>query len=97
MQRILVLLIDAVLEEEEDSMKYVSPCYKERTQEDIMEQERRFKLYEYYGIPYGIFDDVDEKSDVEADREWARHLIMQGLDIPKELEERVLKYKEQGL
>lgn len=71
--------------------------YVPQTEEQITETERRENLYDYYGIPYGIFDG-DEKVDsieIEKDRTEAQILIMQGKEIPKDLEERLLRYKEQ--
>ena len=70
--------------------------YVPQTEEQIAETERRENLYDYYGIPYGIFDG-DEKEDsteIEKDRTEAQILIMQGKEIPKDLEERLLRYKE---
>lgn len=60
-------------------------------------QEKKFQLYDYYGIPYGIFDESgdDIMGSVEEDRAKAKLLIMQGLEIPHELECRLLQYKQQ--
>ena len=73
--------------------------YVPQTEEQIAETERREKLYDYYGIPYGIFDG-DENVDsieIEKDRTEAQILIMQGKEIPKDLEERLLRYKEENV
>ena len=63
------------------------------------EQEKRFSLYEYYGIPNGYFcgGGIDEgtyfSNPKNVDRNAARLLIMQNKPIPKDLEERLFKYK----
>lgn len=71
--------------------------YVPQTDEQIAETERREKLYDYYGIPYGVFDGEEEIEfiEIEKDRTEAQILIMQGKEIPKDLEERLLRYKEQ--
>lgn len=71
--------------------------YVPQTEEQITETERRENLYDYYGIPYGIFDgdEKDDSIEIEKDRTEAQILIMQGKEIPKDLEERLLRYKEQ--
>lgn len=70
--------------------------YVPQTKEQIEETERREKLYDYYGIPYGIFDGTEHEinNEIEKDRTEAQILIMKGEEIPKTLEERLLKYKE---
>lgn len=64
----------------------------------ILAQKRKFEAYDYYGIPYGIFDGNDdnsiEQSKREKDIEDARILIMEGKSLPKDLELRLLAYKE---
>jgi hypothetical protein len=71
------------------------------TEEQIKEQELKFEQYDYYGIPYGIFDDSNDgegnltKKDI--DREKARLLIMKREIIPDDLKVRLLQYKEQDL
>jgi len=56
------------------------------TPEQIAEQKRKFDLYDKYGIPCGIFDDIPEYTmhdlQVELDRETSL-LIMQHKEIPK--------------
>lgn len=78
-------------------MRYLPLGYLERTQEQIDEQERKFKLYDYYGIPYGILDGGHDCSCMdmqkEIDREDARLLIMQGKEIPRDLEDKLMRYK----
>lgn len=69
-----------------------------QTDEQIAETDRREKLYDYYGIPYGVFDGEKkniEESEIEKDRTEAQILIMQGKEIPHDLEKRLLKYKEE--
>ena len=69
------------------------------TEEQVIKQKSIFSKYEYYGIPYGNFDTSEAgegfKSQKEVDREKARLLIMQGKSIPQELEDKLLKYKQQ--
>ena len=80
-------------------MRYL-PFGKEikQTEQQKMFEKRKFERYDYYGIPYGMLDgDTDEgtRTDREEDIEKARLLIMQGEEIPKELADRLLMYKEQ--
>lgn len=70
--------------------------------EKLAQQSKlRFELYDYYGITYGGFDtdgDAGEGfflSEKQQDRERARTLILGMQDIPNELADRLLKYKEQ--
>ncbi|MBO5388341.1 MAG: hypothetical protein J6A59_09405, partial [Lachnospiraceae bacterium] len=59
-----------------------------------------FQKYDYYGIPYGDFDTSEGegyKSEKEVDRENARLLILSGKSIPKDLEIRLLQYKQQEI
>ena len=73
--------------------------YKEQTKEQILITENREKLYEYYGIPYGIFDNSSENIKdikIEQDRTTAQILIMRGEKIPQDLEERLLMYKKRN-
>lgn len=67
------------------------------TKEQMAQQENKFEAYDFYGIPYGIIDDTRDgeqfatKKDI--DREKARLLIMQQKPLPKDLEQRLLRYK----
>ena len=70
--------------------------------EKLAQQSKlRFRLYDYYGIPYGGFDTDEDAgeglflSEKQQDRERARTLILGMQAIPKELADRLLKYKEQ--
>lgn len=66
------------------------------TDEQMKERDEKFRKYEMYGIPYGILDDTcgeGKRSSIDKDRETARILIMQGKDVPKDLEKRLLAYK----
>lgn len=75
--------------------------YKEDREKSAQQSKLRFELYDYYGIPYGGFDtdgDAGEGlflSEKQQDRERARTLILGMQGIPKELANRLLKYKEQ--
>lgn len=69
------------------------------TNEQVKAQQIKFERYDYYGIPYGQFDTLENGeghwSKKEKDREEARLLIMKGESIPKDLENRLLQYKKQ--
>lgn len=69
------------------------------TKDEIENQIRIFKQYDYYGIPYGYFDSVGEGEQFMTQRDIdissARILIMQGKQLPKDLEHRLLEYKHQ--
>lgn len=62
---------------------------------ELEEREKRFRLYEKYGIPYGVFDGEEEDCFIEADRQMAVYYIVSGQEIPKDLEERLLNSKTQ--
>lgn len=71
--------------------------YQPQSEEEIKMTEEKEKLYEYYGIPYGVIDgsEKDNKDiEIEKDRTTAQILIMQGKEIPADLEKRLLHYKE---
>lgn len=76
-------------------MQYLPLGYKPQTPEQLQEQEARFKRYDYYGIPYGIIDDPEDEeiTQIEIDQVEAVTLILQGKEIPKDLEQRLLSYK----
>ena len=64
-----------------------------QTSETIAERQKLFALYDYYGIPYGVFDDNSLFSNREKDWSKAIALIAEGKSIPKDLEKRLLEYK----
>ena len=64
-----------------------------QSQEDIDRREKKFKLYDYYGIPHSIFDEIDIPKKVEKDWSEAVALIMSEKNIPEDLEKRLLEYK----
>ena len=70
--------------------------YQPQSEEEIKMTEEKEKLYEYYGIPYGVIDSSKEENDIEIekDRTTAQILIMQGKTITADLEKRLLEYKE---
>lgn len=72
--------------------------YQPQSEEEIKMTEEKEKLYEYYGIPYGVIDGSEEDNDIEIekDRTTAQILIMQGKPIPADLEKRLLEYKERN-
>jgi alanyl-tRNA synthetase len=69
------------------------------TEEEIEKERLMFKQYDYYGIPYGLIDDSaygeGNRTDIEEDQDAARMFILKGEPVPKDLETRLLKYKEQ--
>lgn len=71
------------------------------TQEQIEKEKEKFRRYDYYGIPYGYFDDLNMgegyETEKDMDREEARFLIMKGENIPADLEKRLLYYKQQDM
>ena len=80
------------------SNSFLPLVYQPQSEEEIKMTEEKEKLYEYYGIPYGVIDGAEnpsKKIEIEKDRTTAQILIMQGKEIPKELEQRLLKYKEE--
>lgn len=71
--------------------------YQPQSEEEIKMTEEKEKLYEYYGIPYGVIDgsEKEEKDiEIEKDRTTAQILIKQGKEIPEDLKNRLLQYKE---
>lgn len=71
--------------------------YQPQSEEEIKMTEEKEKLYEYYGIPYGVIDGSEKEDkdlEIEKDRTTAQILIMQGKEIPSDLEKRLLQYKE---
>lgn len=71
--------------------------YQPQSEEEMKMTEEKEKLYEYYGIHYGVIDGSKEDEnniEKEKDRTTAQILIMQGKTIPSDLEERLLQYKE---
>ena len=71
--------------------------YQPQSEEEIKMTEAKEKLYEYYGIPYGVIDGSEKEDydiEIEKDRTAAQILIMQGKPIPADLEKRLLEYKE---
>ena len=71
--------------------------YQPQSEEEIKMTETKEKLYEYYGIPYGVIDGAEKEDkdiEIERDRTEAQILIMQGKPIPADLEKRLLQYKE---
>lgn len=65
-----------------------------QTPQEIRETHERIRRFEYYGIEYNNFDGGElAESKKEKDRDEARILILMGKEIPKDLEERLLRYK----
>lgn len=66
---------------------------------DPKEKERYLKkreLYDYYGIPYLVFDESSEEvsKQIKIDRFNGMALLAQGKPIPEDLAKRLLKYKK---
>lgn len=59
------------------------------------EMERLAKIFDYYGIPFMVFDGPEVAVEVERDRIEASLLIRGNKPVPKELEERLLSYKKE--
>lgn len=68
-----------------------------QTADDIRKRTELFKIYDYYGIPYGIFDEINVPLQVEKDWAEAVALIAQGEKIPLALEKRLLRYKAERM
>ena len=66
------------------------------SQEELNKRKERERVYDYYGIPYGVFDENSTPKEVERDWSRAISLLAKGEKIPKELEERLLKYKQRA-
>jgi hypothetical protein len=67
---------------------------REATKEELLEQQRIATQFQYYGLPYMVFDGPAIPIEVEKDWSKASLLIIQGKPIPKALAKRLLKYKE---
>lgn len=67
------------------------------TEQEIKLSIEREKLYDYYGIPYAIFCELNIPKNVDKDWSEAIVLISQGKPIPKDLEDRLLKYKKEKI
>lgn len=67
---------------------------KPQTKEEVERRIRIHKMYDYYGIPYGIFDEHRDWS-MSMEKDWNEAIILISEDkvIPKDLEERLLQYK----
>ena len=75
--------------------------HAELTPEQVADQERRFALYEEYGIPFGQLDGGDyyygeiPSTQKQADRDEAQWMIITNKEIPEDLKERLLQYKRE--
>ena len=72
----------------------MSRVVRKLTNMEILQEERWRQLFRYYGIPYDMFDENMGSSQIDKDRNIASMLIIAGKPIPKDLEDRLLKYKE---
>lgn len=75
-------------------LNFLPDYARPQTPQEIKKTNERIKRFEYYGIEYNNFDggELDE-SKKEKDRDEARIFILMGKEIPKDLEERLLRYK----
>lgn len=55
--------------------------------------EKKLALYDYYGIPYLVFDGEEVAEHIRKDRRDAVRIIETGGEIPEDLGRRLLKYK----
>lgn len=65
------------------------------TDEEIQKGEKQDSIAEYYGVPFGIFDANKIENQKQRDQNKACLLILQDKEIPKDLGERLLRYKEE--
>lgn len=71
------------------------------TQRQVQFQQYKFQQYDYYGIPYGMFDASNEgeghqTTQRDKDIEEARLFINSQQPLPSDLKERLLKHKKQN-
>lgn len=67
-----------------------------RTLDEINKEERQVSLAKRLGISLDTFDDSEDiNSQKEKDKDLALYLISADKPIPKDLETRLLKYKEE--
>lgn len=75
-------------------LNFLPDYARPQTPQEIKKTNERIKRFEYYGIEYNNLDGGElAESKKEKDRDEARMLILMGKEIPKDLEERLLKYK----
>lgn len=55
--------------------------------------EKKLALYDYYGIPYLVFDEVEAEEHIRKDRRAAVRIIEAGGEVPDDLGKRLLEYK----
>jgi len=63
------------------------------TKEEKDRYEKKLALYDYYGIPYLVFDGVEAAEYIRKDRWDAVRIIETGGVMPEDLGRRLLKYK----
>lgn len=63
------------------------------SEQEIKEYKRILEIYDYYGIPHGIFDEKEIPKYIERDWSKAIDLLSSGKELPKDLAERLLSYK----
>lgn len=65
------------------------------TKEEKDRYEKKLAMYDYYGIPYLVFDGEEAAEHIRKDRRAAVRIIETGGEIPDDLGKRLLKYKEE--
>lgn len=63
------------------------------TKEEKDRYEKKLALYDYYGIPYLVFDGEEAAEHIRKDRWDAVRIIETGGEIPEDLGKRLLEYK----
>lgn len=56
--------------------------------------EKKLALYDYYGIPYLVFDGEEAAEHIRKDRRAAVRIIETGGEVPEDLGKRLLEYKK---
>lgn len=68
----------------------------EYSQEEKEKYLKKRELYDYYGIPYLVFDESSDNvsKQIKIDRLTGMSLLAQGKPIPEDLGKRLLEYKK---
>lgn len=70
--------------------------YYKIPKEVLEEEKRRCELFDYYGIPYGVFCGGITPADIrKQDREKAERYIRKKKTVPNDLQERLLMHDRQ--
>lgn len=63
------------------------------TKEEKDRYEKKLALYDYYGIPYLVFDGEEAEEHIRKDRMTDVRIIETGGEVPEDLGKRLLEYK----